>query len=316
MTVVNASVGSGPIIFNGTGTFSLYEIENLTIDTGLKESIQYASGQVDPSYTAVMTSQPMVTFTTKELNTAIAGGITYDPPLAITTGGAGITSADIYWIGMAQKGTRTTGGTQFKCSILNGMVIPKSVKCSQGQPATMDCEIRTVYDGTNNPLTFATAATLASTPVFGQLFTLGPVEINGTTINGVQSTTVDFGFDLVNLASSGDVFDTFIAVKTRNPKITFTTTEVVELNTLGLTGTAQGVAANTVVYFQKLTEFGTRVAAATAAHIKLNLSASQGFIYATNLSGNNNDTAIATVTISPVVGTSAILTVSGASAIT
>jgi hypothetical protein len=315
MSIGTIHIGSAVLNFVGTGAFSLVGAENVSIDPGIKSEMKFASGQTDPSFLATMAASPVITATILDCGTAITNGITFDPPLAITTGGAGLTSVDAVSVKATLAGTRASGANHFKSTMLNAMVEPKSIKATQGNAASMDIAIHGYYDGTNNPLAWTDSVSLSSTPALAQLYTVGKVVVNGTEVAGVTGITFDFGWEVKKEAATGQVFDSFVYVSARNPKITITTKEFASISTFGLTGTAQGSSA-TAVYFQAMAQDGTRIAAGTASHIKISMSASQGMIYPQAFGGSNNESAEGVLVIQPVAGTSAIITVNGASAIT
>jgi hypothetical protein len=310
MSITSTHTG-GPIVFNGTGAFTLAGIEQVSIDPGCKDISQYAAGQPDPSFVGTMENQPMVTATCTDLAIALGNGITPDGlPISSTSS---ITSIDVFSTLMAEAGLRAGSGAHFKTTISKGIVIPKSIKCTQGQRATMDIECHGIYDGTNQPFIYTDSVSIV-TPEITELFTIGKVMINGTELSGVTSISVDFGIQLQIESATGQPYPTFVGIKTRAPRIDVTTKTLPSLNTFGLAGTAQG-SSSTCVYFQKMANNGTRVAAATAQHIKLSLSSTQGLIYCKAFGGSNNASHEGIVSIVPNTGTSTILTISSASAI-
>jgi hypothetical protein len=309
MSITTQHTG-GPIVLNGAAV-TLAGVEQVSIDPGCKDLAQYAAGQPDPSFVGTMENQPMVTATITDLAIALANGITPDG-LAISSTST-VTSIDVFSTQMAPGGMRLGSGSHFKTTISKGICIPKSIKCTQGQRATMDLEIHGLYDGTNQPFIYTDSVSITP-PEITELFTIGKVMINGTELSGVTSISVDFGIQLEIQSATGQPYPTFVGIKTRAPRIDVTTKTLPSLNTFGIAGTGQGVSS-TCVYFQKMANNGTRVAAATAEHIKISLPASQGLIYCKAFGGSNNASHEGIVSIVPNTGTNPILTISSASAI-
>jgi hypothetical protein len=304
---------NGAIVFAGSGAFNLDGVENLTLDPGLKEFMENGAGQVSPSFAGASQVEALISATINDIATAITGGIDIDG-LSIPSSTV-VTTCTVYHTKLVNAGTRAGTLLHFKTLINQGCVVPKSLKCDVGGHATMDIDIHATYDGTNNPLVFTDSVTLPHTPSIDELFVCGPVSINGTLVAGVQGITLDFGIEIEKLYDNGDVFPSYIAIKTVKPKITIKTLTIPSLSTFGIAGTAQGATASTI-YFQKAAKGGSRTAAATAEHIKITVNSSQGFVYCGQATGGNNESAKGEIIIMPVVGSSAILTVSAASAIT
>src|SRR6185437_13292450 len=141
----------GPAVFNGLSGFTLAGNENASVDPGQKQLVQFAAGQVYPSFIGTMTNEPMITFTCSDVAAALSGGITDTGLGVISTGG--VTSLDVFFTQMTNMGTRASGSNHYKVTMPTGLVIPKTIKATQGQRATMDIECHAIYDGTNQPLT-------------------------------------------------------------------------------------------------------------------------------------------------------------------
>ena len=148
-----------------------------------------------------------------------------------------------------------------------------------------------------------------------QLFTLGPQNINGSAIPDVQNLAIDFAPVVSQLMGSEDTAPTFLTIDSLTPRITLDTLDPSYMNTYGFAGTAQNSSA-TNCYLQKLTKGAGRLSAGTSQHIKFSLSSGQGQIVANPASASENSNATCQLVITPISGSSAILTISNASAIT
>ncbi|WP_166820518.1 hypothetical protein [Thalassoroseus pseudoceratinae] len=300
---------------DGTGgsNFELHGVDNLSIDPGVQEILESAAGQPDPSYVATMSNEAMITFTASDIATAL-GNIDALAGLSVVSGATN-EQLECYFTKMASNGTRSDGTSHLKVTLNKALVVPRTLTARQGEKATLDVEVHGIYDGSNNPFVYTDTVSLPDTPSLDEMFTVGKATINGTDLDGITGLTVDFGLTVQKEMSDGDVWPTFAAITTRQPRIELTTREAVSLSTFGLAGTAQTSSA-TAVYLRKIAEQGTRVADNTAEHIKISLSSSQGMISVGQTGGSNNAPSDCTVVIRPVAGSSAIMTVSTASAIT
>ena len=126
----------------------------------------------------------------------------------------------------------------------------------------------TAWDGTNDPLVYATGA-LSGNLTGSEYFCAGPVSINGTSYPGVKSIEIDSGTELIHESSDGEVWPSFVGIQHVAPTVTIKLFEKVLLNTVGLQGSALNGTTGLVFYARKYAN-GTpaRVANATAEHIK------------------------------------------------
>jgi len=282
-------------------------VTNWSLTTGLARQIAASGGEVDPTFAAVMDIRPSVGFTTRQLTALSSFGIA----------GAEITNLDAWVQKLVKYGTRAGATSHTKLTIPTGMCVPRTLSAAQGQIATLGMEaIAISSDGTTAAATVTVAQNLPTGGLTSLAWTLGPIVVNGTTIE-CESVTVDFGINLIVTGSGGQVYPTFIAVMDRRPTIRCTSKDLDTINTLysaGVFAVAQG-ATDSVVYFRKLAANGTRVADATAEHIKLTVD--DGLISLDAGSLQQGDISSVDFVIEPISdGSNAIIVVSTASAIT
>ncbi len=278
------------------------QISAFSIDTGIEDMLVSADGGVDNTFLAVGNQEPKISFTTSALVTALdAAGI----------GGLKISSdvdddgLECWFHKVIKGGTRGGAGTHVKMTVNEGMLVPRSLQASQKEMASLEYEVVISYDGTNDPIVIEGSQNLEGSPSVGELFTVGPVNINGAQLNGIQDINIDFGLTEFIVGADGTVWPTFIAINSREPTITIQTTEVEALSTFGLTGVEQGVT-DSVVYFKKVAEGATRVADATQEHISCTID--DGMIRVVSIAGGQGDIQIATVEIKPIFdGTNAVM---------
>jgi hypothetical protein len=282
------------------------------INLAVTRFLEGSDGEVDNRYVSINEQKPMIGFTTTAIAVALAqagiSGVGIDVDTPATLG-----ALEAFFHLLVEGGTRAATAT--KVTINEGILIPKTLSASQGAIARLTMEAHASYDGTNDPLVLLASQTLpATTPGVAELFTLGPVQLNGVAVNGVTDLSVDFGIELFVEGSDGEVWPRFVAINRRSPVISFTTPDAGLLSTLGITGDPQG-ATDSVVYFRKIAEGGTRELDATAEHIKFSID--EGMVYVEDASASHGSTYGLRVTIVPTFdGTNAVLVISTASAIT
>ena len=290
------------------------QVANQSIDPGIQEILSSGDGQVDPTHVATMQQAPRISFSTSKLATLLA-----EATSAFLLNGLKIDSdvtydgAEFWFQKIAEGGTRTAGANHIKMTVNEGLLLPRAITAAQGGIASIGLDTIITYDGTNNPIVIATGQALEGAPSISELFTLGPVSLNGTTINGVQSVSIDPGLVEIVQFGDGQVWPTFVGIMQRQPLITLTTLDVAAFNTFGLSGTAQS-ATDSVVYLRKIAEGGTRVADDTAEHIKFSID--DGKIIPRAIAGANGAPQMMQLELRPTWdGTNAIIVIDTASAI-
>lgn len=298
----------GPVVTPGG---QINQIKSYQPDPGIETLLECSDGQVDYNYAAVMMQSPKLSFETTAIARALA--------LSGFAGLAIAAATDFWFQKIAPGGTRTGGLTSFKMTGTKGILIPTSLECEDKQPARLNMDLVLISaDGLTAPIAVtlpgALGSTLPAITAADQMFVNGPISVNGTAVEGVKSTRVDFGFQLVVEHGSGEAYPTFVGIRKRQPRITFRTTDVTLL-AAGAFVAAQG-ATDSVVYLRKMAQNGTRVPDATAEHIKFSID--DGMIYKTTVGGGSEEEPqMSQVTIEPTWdGTNDVVALSTASAIT
>lgn len=307
---VNKAYTIGAIVVSGSPAFNLDGITQSSANTGAEILIQRAAGQADPTHTSVISQSPMISWTTTDIATALGSIALSGLPIVSTAS----TSLDMYLTKMQEGGVRASGSVNGRIRAVEGLILPRQISVSQGQVATLTMDFIATYDGTNAPFQYSVTSALPHVPSIDEIFTMGPVKFNGTTLAGCQSLTIDFGLSAATLASCGNLFPTFAGIATREPYIEVTSLEADYMSTFGISGTAQG-ATDSVVYLQKQEENAVRLAAATAEHISFKLD--DGIITVSEIGGSNNEPAMVTLRhTASYDGSNAIWVLSTATAIT
>lgn len=265
----------------------------------LGQIVEANSGDVDPTYMAVMTAAPVLGIMTRAMSVLSSFGIA----------GAQITTMDAWLQQLVKHGTRNA--TSKKLTIATGICVPRTLTVAQGQPAELALEaIALSSDGTTAPVAAGTGTMAANpTPV---LHTLGPVSLNGQAYD-VISMTIDFGIGLLVEASEGNVYPDYATIIARTPSISVVGKDVDLRTAVGFDGLAQG-ATDSLFHLRKLDQNGKRVANNVAEHIKFTID--DGMISAQAINAPHGERALTEITIVPVYdGTNAIMVIDTASVI-
>lgn len=274
---VSAVHKSGIIVLNGSAAFNIVGASNITFNPGIKEVSEQAPGQVSRSYVGVMSAEPMLTATVFDIATLAANGIGASPLPIISTGT--ITSVDVYLTKVDPRGENASGSNHIRYSCSRGMIVLRSAQAKDGSTATAQIEIHgESADGTTNPFTISTGVAIPTTPILNELFTVGPVSVNGSSVSSVTGIDLDMGYTIVKQSSHGEVYPTHVFVTEKNPKLTITSVDASVVSTFTTIGTAL-TSSTFTAFFRKIANKATRTADGTAEHVKIAGSASQGMIW-------------------------------------
>lgn len=236
-------------------------------------------------FTYNMTQTPDITFDSTQVKALLdTTGVT----LGDISGG----NTDLMFKATTNKGARVADATtsHIRLRAAEAVIIPQSISAADGQPATMTARIIALYDGTNEPIVPAGSLALAGTPVSEDHFTVGPVSIYSSAVNGVQDITIDFGITLIERRGDGELYTSWTCIQEQKPVVTIRTLTN-PWPTYGLNGTALSALS---VWFRKCAQTA-RVANATAEHILF--TASAGLITIDETSSGGNEPAMTTIKI-------------------
>lgn len=152
-------------------------------------------------------------------------------------------------------GTRATGSVHKSITVNAGMIVPSRLSCDHQGNAQLSYAFAAKSDGTNDPITIADSQALEALPATDDHFSLGAVSIGGTTIDGKNSVSIDFGVRLSVEGSDSDVWPTVVSIEIVEAMLSITTMDLA-LGSIDLDGLA-GTHANTSVVFRKRASGGT-----------------------------------------------------------
>ena len=176
------------------GTVDIDVLSNATIDAGVSNFTERPSGHVSPMFTGNQSQKPMVEFTTPQLDVLLG---------SVTLAGlsAGTITCYLKAASVTSNVARATTSHK-KLDIASSCVYWTSLRLPHNGQGEVTCRIQAAYDGTNDPFVYTGSVALPSTLSAGTFFGAGPVSINGTSLPGVQSITVEGQVDDV---ASADV---------------------------------------------------------------------------------------------------------------
>lgn len=153
-------------------------------------------------------------------------------------------------------GTRATGGVHQSYTVAPGIVVPNRLSCDHGGNAQLSYSFAAVSsDGTTEPVAISATATLPDMPALDDHFTIGAVQIGGTTLASKTNVAIDFGVQLSVEGADGDLYPTIVTIEVVEAVVTITTVDIT-LASIALGG-KQGTHANTSIVFRKRDPGGT-----------------------------------------------------------
>lgn len=200
---------------------------------------------------------------------------------------SGTDTFDLYSQLVTSGGSRETGSSHQKYVVNSGLLVPTSLSCGNDQAGSVSCMIYPVSDGTNNPVVYSGSSALVGTPAPTTQYYSGPVLLNNTALDGVQSISINFGLDVRKMREKGLADATLCYIHFKSPSITVTTTNI-DLAATYNRGVA--ISSSTKAFLRAGTANGSRVAEGTDAH--LSFTASQGMIQSRAISGSPQTMAI------------------------
>ena len=215
----------------------LDHIVDQNLDTGLNEIVTNPDGKVYGEFAATLSARPVTSFTTTGIASALAIiGVEF---YAIAA------AADMYMQKMTNFGKRAGATSHVKLSVNPGMIIPRTLTADQDDLARLTCDLIPISsDGSTTPIAITGSQSLAGTPATDEQYTVGAASLNNSTVDGVQSVTVDFGVQESIQAGKGLPYATFCGIMRIAPIVTIRTFDAALLATYAVPGAAISSATN------------------------------------------------------------------------
>lgn len=276
---------------HGGGTLSLTQWLSQGINPNANKIRIVPAGAVDTAAVLTTSAQPTVQMQTRDLATVLAD-------VSLATGLTCTATSTMWMQKRLDQGIFEGTLKHVKISAAKGFLTVDTIAASGGDDqATLDLTFNALWDGTTNPLVDTYDQTLVgNTPAFSTVYFGGPVYVNSVIVDGIIGTSISPGIAFSPKVENFEQFPKNGVIVQRAPTITLTLANMGYVSTIGsIFGAA---AAGTVaVYYRKGTNHGTRVADATAEHVKV--SATTGHIGVDSIAFSGNDDGTLNVTIIP-----------------
>jgi len=239
----------------------IHSLSNEQQQFGIQTLVERSAGEVWPNFIANQSQRPQISFSTKQLDVLLANvGV---------AGNFALTNIGAYLKKGAGAGSVARASTVHERMVIaEACVYWSSIRLPHNGTGEASVMIVPIFDGSNDPIVFTGSVALPGSLTAASYFGAGPVAINDVAIPGVQEITIDSGIQLLQLGASSEEFDTFVGNETGHVVITIKTLEQTNWAALGLRGAVLDGTDGLVCYGRKYAAGGSRVANATAEHLK------------------------------------------------
>lgn len=276
-------------------------VQDLKLPPNLQQLLSRGSGAVDPTHVSVGKIQPEIGFNTTAIKTALAnvGGIS----------GAALANDTFYFQRLLADGKRGGASLNIKVVAASGIIVPTQLRAAQSGEALLGYRaVPRSSNGVLSPLAFTTLQSLETgQDQVSEVYTMGPVTINGAALPGVEDVLLDFGINLEIITCDGGTYPTFVGIQTRAPFFTIRTFDLDLLATWDIDGIVQGATDSTIQLLDQV-EGGARGSA------PITFSVDAGMAHYEDINGNDGQRIGGSVRVTPTWdGTNDIIAIAGIS---
>lgn len=278
------------------GIITITQLSDVQPSHNFQDLTEFAAGQVGPQFTGTHMAAPDFRFNTSQIKAILDACIAGNYEIARDIG----STADVYVQYKAGRnlGARMpddnggAGGSHlFGRMQENAMLAWESLTARQGGLVELRCRIGAIYKAStgNDPLVFTSDNDITVVSDVAHLFTLGPIKLNGSFVEGITEASLENNIVYEEESSAGDNFLTYLGIKTYRPVLRFRTRNAAVLTTYGPRGTALTALS---FFLRKKLLSGINIADATAENI--GFTGETGTIKAREIQGGD---AVAEVTV-------------------
>lgn len=296
------------------------QLDNVTLDPGLAHSILGSAGSLDPEFIANIDQNPTLQFTTTQVKDIL--DLTFLDGQAISSG-----SPIILWFREMVAGgglTALATANHLKVTCNLGLLTVQTIQADLNTPATTECQLVMLYDGTNNPFVVEKDVATVPSPTIGEYFVLGKGFIENVAIARLQSWTLNTGLKVDVQKEGGSIWPVQASIISRSPTWTWTTldTEIIDSLPAATDGAVPGLLGkaldfttqNTRAHLQAVVKGGALVPETGGGNnLHLQFEVFEGSIHAGSMQFQPQENAPVPITVTPVWdGTNDIIAYSNA----
>ena len=234
------------------------------------------------TWASIESHRPQARFTTVKIGNAITTlGLA---ALAITE-----SPLEIYTVLATHKGDRAATGD--KINVTDAIVVPMTLEAAIGGAPTLSYGVFMGKEDGTAPYAVTTAQTIPTGLTVDELWRIGDVDVNSSSIGPVIGWTIDFGYQVEQDIDPESLYPTLVIVKLGQPRITIRTKSPTAIDDITLAGSSNVVA---------LTLQARTIGGGIAATGHKVFSTHQNVVHVNSLGGSHGERAITEITCEPV----------------
>ena len=253
------------------GSLNLVQLLDTQIELGAVFSETTPGGAVDRGAVMLSHADPKIMFRTGDLASVLAA-------VSLTTG-LGVTTSEIRCQKRADPGVFASGSNHVTLGITKGFVAPTQIAAQQDDPggAVISLDFWLLFDGTNNPITYAASQSISSdpAPAFTSKFFMGPVYVGATQIEGLQAAIFEPGLAISPKRADGLLYATASPIILRQPVFRLRFDKMTNVASVTSSQLLAGAALGDTLsmFLRKGAASSSRVADATEEHVEISAAA-------------------------------------------
>jgi hypothetical protein len=248
------------------GTPVIGGVSSSTFDDGINVQSPDVDGSVEARIAVALEGKPSISLVSEEVARVLA--VTGAKGVDISTLSGGVV---LYFKRLGIVGN-ASGSSHVTVTIAAGVVVVDSYGGTQGQTAKINFRVVPGNASGTNPVAIASNAALPTLQA-PEVFTLGPVKLNGTAVAGVQSWNIAMAPQVIQAGDSGHAYPTMVSLENSTPTCEVSTLDLAAFSTLTAAGFVTQGATDTSLFLRAVTNGGTLVADATENHLLVQIAA-------------------------------------------
>jgi len=248
------------------GTAVVGGISSSTFDDGINVQTPDVDGHIESRIAVALEGKPSISLSSKEVARVLAVTGAKGVDISTLSGGVVVYLKRLGVVGNA------SGTNHISVTIAAGVLAVEGFGGGQGD--TSEISLRVVPGNASGTIPVAIASN-ASLPTLQapQVFTLGPVKLNGTAVPGVQSWNIAMNPGIIQAGDSGYAYPTMVSLENNTPTCEVSGLDLAAFGTLGASGIVAQGATDTSLFLRSVVNGNTLAADASEVHLLVQINA-------------------------------------------
>jgi len=243
----------------------IHSCRSQSLDRMLEELTEFASGDWAPSFTGSKSGAPEFQIEATDIQAVL--GLMTDEEL---TADLSATNVDLFFRQAKPHALRyDEGDAEHMVYRLtsNAMAYWTQIQANQNDESRISLTVCAMDNGSNAPLIQTPSQTIDVAGLIANLWTLGPIEINGSEVPGVQSMTWTNNLEIEKVSESGSEYPTLLVARQARPVVRIEGLDLEELDSI-VTEIEGEELTELVVYLRKRRQSRINFGDADTVHLK------------------------------------------------